>query len=67
MMDVFTLTGKEMEDEGNFYASMFIVLAAGCLISYFTLGYSTNIIAQVRRHPFTECRNNANTHVDSFA
>lgn len=52
MMDVFTLTGKAMEDRGNFYASMFIVLAAGCFLSYFTLGYSTNIIAQVRRLPY---------------
>lgn len=51
MINVFTLTGKEMEDEGSFYASMFIVLAAGCLLSYFTMGYSTNTIAQVRKPP----------------
>lgn len=48
MMDVFTLTGQAMEDRGSFYASMFIVLAAGCLISYFNVGYATNIVAQVR-------------------
>lgn len=37
-----------MVDKGNFYASMFIILAAGCFISYFALGYAANIVAQVR-------------------
>lgn len=46
-MDVFTLTGSEMIREGEFYASMFIVLAAGCFVAYFVLGYATNIVAQV--------------------
>ncbi|KAF1807947.1 multidrug resistance protein [Eremomyces bilateralis CBS 781.70] len=46
VMDVFTLTGAAMEREGNFYAKMFIVLAAGALISYFALGWSTNCVAQ---------------------
>jgi ATP-binding cassette subfamily B (MDR/TAP) protein 1 len=50
MMDVFTLSGKAMEDRGSFYATMFIVLAAGCLISYFVVGYFTNIIAQTLSH-----------------
>jgi ATP-binding cassette, subfamily B (MDR/TAP), member 1 len=48
VVEVFTLTGRDMENRGNFYASMFIVLAAGCFISYFALGYFTNDIAQVR-------------------
>ena len=48
VMDVFKLTGSAMVDRGNFYASMFIVLSAGCLVSYFALGYSTNTVAQVR-------------------
>jgi hypothetical protein len=47
MMDVFTLTGEAMKDRGNFFASMFIVLAAGCLVIYFVLGWSVNVIAQV--------------------
>ncbi|KAL3475519.1 P-loop containing nucleoside triphosphate hydrolase protein [Aspergillus californicus] len=46
VVDVFQLTGDDMKDEGNFYASMFIVLAAGCLVSYFGMGYSTNTVAQ---------------------
>lgn len=46
-VQVFTLTGSTMVDRGNFYASMFIVLAAGCLVFYFILGWATNTIAQV--------------------
>lgn len=46
--NVFTLTGSAMVDRGNFFAAMFIVLAVGCFISYFILGYTTNIVAQVR-------------------
>lgn len=47
VMEVFTLTGSEMTDRGDFYAKMFIVLAAGCLVVYFIMGYSTNAVAQV--------------------
>ncbi|RGP59629.1 hypothetical protein FLONG3_11145 [Fusarium longipes] len=50
VVDVFTLTGDSMRDRGNFYASMFIVLAAGLLVSYFVLGYATNTIAQFLSH-----------------
>lgn len=52
VMDVFTLTGDEMRREGNFYASMFIVLAAGALLSYFSLGYATNVVAQQLNHKY---------------
>lgn len=48
MMDVFTLTGEALKDRGNFFASMFIVLAAGCLVIYFILGYAVNVVAVVR-------------------
>jgi ATP-binding cassette subfamily B (MDR/TAP) protein 1 len=47
MMDVFTLTGDAMTDRGDFFASMFIVMAAGCLVFYFGLGWSVNVVAQV--------------------
>lgn len=50
--DVFVLTGDEMIDKGNFYASMFIVLAAGCLVVYFILGYVTNTVAQTMSHVY---------------
>ncbi|KAG7142069.1 ABC multidrug transporter atrC like protein [Verticillium longisporum] len=50
VMDVFTLTGDAMRSRGSFYATMFIVLAAGCLLSYFSLGYSTNVVAQFLNH-----------------
>ena len=51
-MDVFTLTGSAMTDRGNFFATMFIVLAAGALVSYFALGYATNVVAQNLSHKF---------------
>lgn len=50
VMDVFTLTGSEMEREGNFYASMFVVLAVAIFIFYFDLGWSTNRVAQTLSH-----------------
>lgn len=36
-----------MTKKGDFFAAMFIVLAAGCLIFYGVLGFATNAIAQV--------------------
>lgn len=50
VMDVFTYTGARMRDRGDFYASMFIVLAAGCLVAYFALGWATNAVAQHLSH-----------------
>ncbi|RFU81374.1 atp-binding cassette multidrug transport atrc [Trichoderma arundinaceum] len=51
-IDVFTLTGSEMTKKGNFFAAMFIVLAAGNLIFYGILGFATNGIAQTLSHKF---------------
>ncbi|KAL2158091.1 hypothetical protein VTH06DRAFT_4659 [Thermothelomyces fergusii] len=50
MMDVFTLTDEALKDRGNFFASMFIVLAAGCLVVYFVLGYAMNVVAVTLSH-----------------
>ncbi|KAL2261568.1 hypothetical protein VTK26DRAFT_3875 [Humicola hyalothermophila] len=50
MMDVFTLTGDAMTDRGDFFASMFIVLAAGCLVFYFAMGWAVNVIAGTLQH-----------------
>ena len=50
--NVFTLSGSAMLDKANFFAAMFIVLAVGVAISYFTLGYATNTIAQTLSHKF---------------
>ena len=47
MMDVFTLTGDAMTERGEFFASMFIVIAAGCLVCYFGMGWAVNVVAQV--------------------
>lgn len=53
MVDVFTETDpSKMTERGDFFASMFIVLAAGCLASYFTLGFTMNIIAQHLAHKY---------------
>ncbi|KAH7155991.1 P-loop containing nucleoside triphosphate hydrolase protein [Dactylonectria macrodidyma] len=52
VMEVFTLTGSEMERKVNFYATMFVVLAAGCLVAYFALGYATNVVAHHLSHKF---------------
>ncbi|KAL6352897.1 hypothetical protein LRP88_13372 [Fusarium phalaenopsidis] len=50
VIDIFTLTGSEMEQQGNFYAKMFIVLGGGCLFAYFAIGYATNMIAHQLSH-----------------
>ena len=36
-VDIFTLTGSEMERQGNFHAKTFIVLGGGCLFAYFAI------------------------------
>ncbi|KAL5044569.1 hypothetical protein BDW71DRAFT_185798 [Aspergillus fruticulosus] len=52
VVDVFTLSGDAMTDRGDFYATMLIVLAAGCLVAYFAMGYATNTVAQHLNHWF---------------
>ncbi|KAM6522141.1 hypothetical protein FALCPG4_011828 [Fusarium falciforme] len=52
MVDVFTLTGSRQRDRGDFFAAMFIVMAAGLFFSYFALGYATNNIAHFLSHKF---------------
>lgn len=52
MIDTLALPNTQTEQKGNFLATMFIVLAAGCLVSYFILGYATNIVAQHLGHKF---------------
>lgn len=47
MIDVFTLTGNEMTDKGDFFAAMFVALAGACLFSYYAMGWGTNTLAQV--------------------
>lgn len=37
-----------MITKGNFYSLMFFVLALGVLVCYFVMGWSTNLISQVR-------------------
>lgn len=46
IMDVFS--GPDMVSRGNFVALMFFVLALGSFVVYFVLGWTTNVIAQVR-------------------
>jgi ATP-binding cassette subfamily B (MDR/TAP) protein 1 len=44
-MDVFT--SPDMVSRGNFVSLMFFVLALGCFVVYFVLGWTSNVIAQV--------------------
>lgn len=48
IIDVFQFTGAELESRGNFFALIFFALGLGSLVVYFGVGWSSNIIAQVR-------------------
>jgi ABC-type multidrug transport system fused ATPase/permease subunit len=51
VIQVFTYTGHRLVSEGNFYAGMFGVLAAGTGVAYFVLGIATHLISIiVTRH-----------------
>ncbi|KAI1073610.1 P-loop containing nucleoside triphosphate hydrolase protein [Whalleya microplaca] len=43
---VNTITGDNMTKRGNFISLMFFVLALGCLLAYFVMGWASNVIAQ---------------------
>ncbi|TQN65622.1 Leptomycin B resistance protein pmd1, partial [Colletotrichum shisoi] len=45
ILDVFS--PPDVVSRGNFISLMFVVIAFGCLIGYFLLGWSSNMIAQV--------------------
>lgn len=47
-IEVFQYTGSEMQKRGNFFASMFLVLAIGACVVYFVMGWCSNTIATVR-------------------
>ena len=47
-IEVFKFTGSDMQKRGNFFALMFLVLACAALVIYFIVGWSSNVIAQVR-------------------
>ncbi|KAJ4364631.1 ABC-type transporter tr06 [Neocucurbitaria cava] len=50
IINVFTLTGPELVRQGNFWAGMFGVLAAGVGLAYFILGSASHLISiQVTR------------------
>ncbi|KAL4807899.1 P-loop containing nucleoside triphosphate hydrolase protein [Aspergillus unguis] len=52
VVDVFQLSGDAMRDRGSFFATMFIVLAAGSLLAYGAMGLATNTVAQHLSHHF---------------
>ncbi|KAI4595437.1 hypothetical protein KJ359_006782 [Pestalotiopsis sp. 9143b] len=54
VLDVFQLDADEMQRQGNFYALMFLVLSLGCLLCYFVMGWTTNIMAQTMNKKFRE-------------
>lgn len=47
-IEVFKFTGARMQEKGNFFALMFLVLGIGSLFVYFVIGWSSNVVAQVR-------------------
>ncbi|KAH7071899.1 leptomycin B resistance protein pmd1 [Paraphoma chrysanthemicola] len=51
IMNVFTFTGERLRSDGNFYAGMFGVIAAGVGVAYFILGFAGHLISvAVTRH-----------------
>ncbi|KAK2026093.1 ABC transporter [Colletotrichum zoysiae] len=50
MVEVFTLPTTQMTAPGNFFASMYVVLAGACLISWFLVGYGSNAMSQTLAH-----------------
>jgi hypothetical protein len=47
-IDVFQFTGSQMQEKGNFFALMFLVMGIGALVVYFVVGWCSNVVAQVR-------------------
>ncbi|CAI6019534.1 unnamed protein product [Clonostachys chloroleuca] len=45
-IEVFEFTGDEMRKKGNFFSLMFLAIACGCLVVYFIMGFTSNIVAQ---------------------
>lgn len=45
IIQVFTFTGQKLVNEGNFWAGMFGVLAAGVGLAYFVLGIASHLIS----------------------
>jgi ATP-binding cassette subfamily B (MDR/TAP) protein 1 len=51
MIQVFTYTGDRLVSEGNFWAGMFGVMAAGTGVAYFIMGFASHLISvAVTRH-----------------
>ncbi|KAL6704937.1 ABC-type transporter tr06 [Coniothyrium glycines] len=51
VMNVFTFLGDALVRQGNFWAGMFGVLAAGCGLAYFVLGSVSHLLSvEVSRH-----------------
>jgi ATP-binding cassette subfamily B (MDR/TAP) protein 1 len=46
-IEVFKFTGSAMQEKGNFFALMFLAMAFGALVVYFSVGWTSNIVAQV--------------------
>ncbi|KAJ8113541.1 hypothetical protein OPT61_g4346 [Boeremia exigua] len=52
LVRVFTLQGSEAQDEANFWALMFFVLAIANLFAYFSIGLACNGIGQTLTHRY---------------
>jgi ATP-binding cassette subfamily B (MDR/TAP) protein 1 len=50
IVEVFTLTGSEMTERGDFFSAMFVALAGAALFGYYVMGWGTNTLAQTLAH-----------------
>ncbi|KAI0383620.1 ABC transporter sequence aa1 from patent WO200132904-A2-penicillium chrysogenum [Hypomontagnella monticulosa] len=51
-IDILGASGPELEKKGNYFALMFFVLGLGCLVIYFLVGWSSNVVAQELNHKY---------------
>ncbi|KAK1706426.1 P-loop containing nucleoside triphosphate hydrolase protein [Colletotrichum acutatum] len=47
-------TAPDMVQRGNFISSMYFVMALGCMIVYFVMGWATNVISQTLGQKFRQ-------------
>ncbi|OHX00550.1 multidrug resistance protein [Colletotrichum incanum] len=51
--EVFTArSSSDMVRKGNFISLMYVVMAVGCFLGYFAMGWATNIVTQTIGHKF---------------
>lgn len=54
IVNVFTLKGRDLIHEGDFWSLMFFILAIGSFLAYFVLGWTAHVIQAVS--PLTDSK-----------